>query len=153
MNAAVLDGVGGAGQSRGMEDGAPLRWLGSILFGLGMASCIPLGNGRPEDSTAPQEYRASMRPRELCAPEVELIRSASSANRPYREVASLSASCYPGVLSECERRLLDRACELKAQAIILTEGKAEGAPPGGTTDSRVVRSAIAVRWVEPALLP
>lgn len=136
-----------------MQDGGRLRWLKIILFGSGTASCIPLGNGRPEDSTAPQEYRASMQPRELCAPEVELVRSPSSANRPYREVASISASCYPGVLSECERRLLDRACELKAQAIILTDAKAEGAPPGGTTDSRVVRSAIAVRWLEPAVLP
>jgi hypothetical protein len=82
---------------------------------------------------------------------VEVVRSVAEANRPYREVANLSANCYPGVLSQCERRLLDRACELKADAIILTEAKAGGSSPGGTTDSRVVRSALAVRWTESSL--
>jgi hypothetical protein len=123
-------------------------WLG--LFGLGSAGCVPLGLGRFEDSSAPREYQSALRSHEQCAPEVEVVRSVGEANRPYREVANLSANCYPGVLSECERRLVERACELKAHAIILTATKGGGTPLGGTTDSRVTRSALAVRWVEPS---
>lgn len=113
-----------------------------------VSACLPFGFQRAADVSAPREYRSAMRAHELCAPEVELVPSVAQANRPYREVANLSANCYPGVISECERRLLERACELKAHAIILTEAKAGGASPGGTTDSRVVRSALAVRWTE-----
>lgn len=91
-----------------------------------------------------------MRPQKLCATEVEVVRSVAEANRPYREVANLSANCYPGVPTECERRLLDRACELDADAIILTEARTGGTPPGASADSRVVRSALAVRWTEPS---
>lgn len=128
------------------------RRFGLTAFGfiLGVAGCTPLGFHRVQEATAPREYRAALRPHELCAPEVEVVRSVADANRPYREVANLSANCYPGVLSLCEQRLLDRACELNADAIILTEPKAGGTPPGGTTDSRVVRSALAVRWTEPS---
>lgn len=120
------------------------------VLGLALAGCFPFGTPRIQDSSARHDYRSALRSHELCAPEVELVRSIAQANRPYREVANLSAVCYPGVLSECERRLLERACELKADAIILTEAKAGGTPPGGATDSRVSHSALAVRWLQPS---
>jgi hypothetical protein len=114
-------------------------------------ACITIGCATPriEDALAPSQYRKAAKPHELCAPEVELVRAPSLAKRPYREVANLSATCYPGVPSVCERQLLDRACELRAHAIILTESQAGGTPMGGTKDSRVAQSAIAVKWTTP----
>lgn len=113
--------------------------------------CVCLGCATPriDDALAPSQYRRAATAHELCAPEVELVRTPSLANRPYREVASLSATCYPGVPSVCERQLLDRACELRANAIILTESQAGGTPMGGTKDSRIAQSAIAVKWTAP----
>lgn len=125
------------------------RLLAAFAAGALCASgCVPLGTPRLEDASAPGQYMAAAKPSKRCEPEVEVVRSRAGANRPYREVANLSANCYPGVLSECERQLLERACELRASAIILTEAQSGGSPPGGTTDSRVVRSAIAVRWTD-----
>ncbi len=123
----------------------------ALLAALLAFVCAGVGCATPrlEDALAPRQYREAARPHELCAPEVELVRSASQVNRPYREVANLSATCYPGVPSVCERHLLDRACELRANAIILTETQAGGTPMGGAKDSRIARSAIAVRWTGP----
>jgi hypothetical protein len=83
-----------------------------------------------------------------CQPMVELLRSEGEARRPYREVANLSANCYPGTPQVCERRLLDRACELKADAVILKPAEPGGSPPGGSSQSRTSLGARAVRWTE-----
>jgi hypothetical protein len=126
--------------------------LGSAKVAMGVSVALGLvacATPRLQDSLAPVQYRAAAKRHELCVPEVEVVRSASRVNRPYREVASLSAVCYPGAPSVCERQLLDRACELRANAIILTEAQAGGTPPGGSIDSRVSQSAVAVRWVAP----
>lgn len=128
-----------------MPSGSKVAKLVSMALGF-LACATP----RIQDSLAPGQYRTAARPHELCVPEVELVRSASGLNRPYREVASLSSVCYPGTPSVCERQLLDRACELRAHAVILTASQAGGTPPGGSVDSRIAQSAIAVRWVDPS---
>lgn len=121
-----------------------------LLLCLGSASCA---TPRIEDALAPSQYREAAQPHALCTPEVELVRTPSLANRPYREVANLSATCYPGAPTVCERQLLDRACELRANAIILIESRADGTPIGGTKDSRVEKAAIAVKWTDPQPAP
>jgi hypothetical protein len=68
--------------------------------------------------------------------------------RPYREVSSLSASCYPGARNVCLRRLERAACDHEADAVILSEPTAEGSPPGASTRSTVSISGKAVAWTE-----
>ena len=139
---------------RGHREGArqPRAALLALLLAW-VSGCLPFGTPRIEDASAPRQYASAARPHPRCEPMVELIRSVAQANRPYREVASLSANCYPGVPSECERQLLERACQLRAEAIILTDSKSEGTPPGATKDSRVSRHAIAVRWTSGSKQP
>jgi hypothetical protein len=79
---------------------------------------------------------------------VELLRSAAETRRPYRELASLSATCSPGARELCERRLLDRACQLHASAVILAPETAGGTPLGASTLSHISLSGRAVRWSE-----
>jgi hypothetical protein len=102
-----------------------------------------------EDVAAPGDaYQQALGPRPECEPMVELLRSPTLAQRPYRELASLSATCSPGSRELCERRLLDRACQLRASAVILTPDAGGGTPPGASTQSRISMSGRAVRWTE-----
>ena len=133
--------------------GVPLVLVLAWLVGCRSFGTLPFGTPRIEDSSAPRQYVSATRPQARCEPLVELLRSVAQANRPYREVASLSANCYPGVPTECERLLLDRACQLRADAVILMESRSEGTPPGAAKDSRVSRSAIAVRWTSGGGVP
>jgi hypothetical protein len=77
-----------------------------------------------------------------------LLRSGSELIRPYQEVATVSATCYPGTPRLCEQRLTQRACELKADAVILVESTAGGTPAGSSTQSQIAMSGRAVRWTE-----
>jgi hypothetical protein len=117
-----------------------------VLISAGVAvSC--LATPRPEDASAPREFfHQAKRPRSSCEPAVEVVRSVAEANRPYREVATLSASCYPGTPRLCEDRLAERACELKADAVILMDPTSEGTPPGSSGQSEISMSGRAVRW-------
>lgn len=142
--------VGSIGKSRSERKRPWVRFSSAAAAtGLWLTACVPLATPHIQDAPAPGQYMAAARPRPSCEPAVELVRSQAEANRPYREVASLSATCYPGVPTVCERKLLDRACELEANAVILIEPKGSGTPPGATSDSMVSRSAIAVRWTTP----
>lgn len=113
---------------------------GSVLFGC-------LATPRIEDAPAPRDYlRQSAGPKRSCDALVEVVRSAGEVRRPYREIATLSASCYPGMPKVCEDRLTERACELKADAVILMPSVAGGTPPGASTQSEVSMSGRAVVW-------
>lgn len=106
-----------------------------------------LATPRPQDAPAPREYfRQTTEAPAQCDPPVEVLRSAAEANRPYREIATLSASCYPGTPRLCEDRLARRACERKADAIILMDSASGGTPPGSSGQSEISMSGRAVRW-------
>lgn len=128
--------------------------VGEMRLGLKLACLVAClvncGYGltpRTEDAAAPGDaYRQVLGPRPSCEPMVELLRSSAEARRPYREVGSLSATCSPGARELCERRLLERACELQASAVILSPDEPDGTPLGASTSSRIAVSGRAVRW-------
>jgi hypothetical protein len=93
-------------------------------------------------------YVAEAKPAKLCDLPVELLRSSDEANRPFVEVASLSATCYPGTPELCERALLQHACEHQADAVILVPAQ-PGATPAGAARPQISMSGRAVRWTEP----
>ncbi len=118
-------------------------WLG---LACSLPGCLAL-TPRNEDAAAPRDaYEQVTGPRPACNPLVELLRSPAEARRPYRELASLSATCSPGARELCERRLLERACELRASAVILSPETPGGTPLGASTLSRISVSGRAVRW-------
>jgi len=111
------------------------------------SGCLVGATPRLEDASAPHDSYQQTRA-VTCDPPVELLRSESEARRPYREVASLSASCYPGAPKLCENRLLARACELQASAVILRPSAPGGTPVGASKQSQISVDARAVRWTE-----
>jgi hypothetical protein len=114
---------------------------------LGPSGCGYALTPRSVDAAAPGDaLEQAAGPRASCEPLVELLRSASAARRPYRELASLAATCSPGARELCERRLLERACELRASAVILSPDEPGGTPLGGSKLSRISVSGRAVRW-------
>ncbi len=118
--------------------------VASVLL---LSGCSTVLTPRSEDASAlPDSYRQATAPPVDCEPMVELLRSAAEVRRPYRQVADLSATCYPGAPRVCEQRLLARACQLHATAVVLSEPTAEGTPPGASGQSRVSMSGRAVRW-------
>src|SRR5256885_10616621 len=77
---------------------------------------------RPEDAHAPRDFYAQIHPAESkCDRDVAVFPAGAAPGRPHREIASLSATCSPGAIDVCERRMKDRACELAADAVILVE--------------------------------
>jgi hypothetical protein len=121
-----------------------LVWFGAL------GGCVSLPTPRAEDASAPSDYLASANTAAAtCAPEVELLRSAAEVRRPFRQLADLSATCYPGAPRVCENRLLARACELRADALVLNEATSGGTPPGASSQSRISLSGRAVRWSDP----
>jgi hypothetical protein len=124
------------------------RWSAAVAFAVGCSSMSL--TPRLQDSQAPRDYLAEAKPsKQSCDPPVELVRSPTDAQRPYREIASLSATCYPGAPTLCEQRLLQRACEHQADALILTESEPGGSPPGASGQSQISISGRAVRWTAP----
>ena len=108
-----------------------------------------LSSATLSDSAPPASiYVAEAKPAKPCDPPVELLHSSEQANRPYLEVASLSATCYPGTPKLCERVLLQHACEHQADAIILVPAQA-GATPAGAAPAQMSMSGRAVRWTKP----
>ena len=109
---------------------------------------VPLTSDR--EAPPPREYfELAKRPTApACDPPIQIVRDAAETGRPYRELATISASCYPGTPAVCEARLKERACELHADAIILLEAQKGGSPPGASHQPQIVSSARAVRWEE-----
>jgi hypothetical protein len=119
------------------------------LVGLSLTACSAMGVPRPQDSQAPHDFYAQLRPEgATCDREVAILPSSGASGRKYKELASISATCSPGS-QLCERRLKDRACELGADAVILTEPSSGPNPPGGSSQSLVSQSGRAVRWETP----
>ncbi len=108
-----------------------------------------LATPRAQDAPAPREYASQLQHDEPeCARNVMVFDPGTIPQRRYHEIASLSATCYPGALANCERRLKARACELGADAIILGDTTRDAPPPGASPQSLVSRSARAVRWTD-----
>ena len=117
-------------------------WLGSLLA----CGCV-LGWTRPEHAHAPKEYYQSAEQESApCGRLVEIWERFPPTDRPYREIATISVTCYPGALTLCERRMRHRACELGADAVIAMEPQGTGTPPGSSLQSYVARSGKAIRY-------
>jgi hypothetical protein len=124
--------------------GVVLVALSALLSGCG---ATPALTPRLEDSSAPSDYVRGLLPHESkCHPEVPVLDADEVEGRAYDEISTISATCYPGAPGACKRTLADRACELKADAVILSEPVAGGSPPGASGQSQTSLSARAVRW-------
>jgi hypothetical protein len=117
------------------------------LISLVLTGCNFMATPRIEDAPAPRDYYRLARPSERkCSRDVSILRADQVGGRPYQELRSLSATCYPGTPGVCEQTLLERACELEADALLVLEPQALGAPAGASTQSLSSMTARAVRW-------
>jgi len=103
---------------------------------------------RLEDASAPHDFYKALNPGERkCKRDVPVLHENEVGDRKYHEVSAISATCYPGAPNVCQQTLRERACELKADALILSESPEGGAtPPGASGQSAVSVSARAVNW-------
>jgi len=130
--------------------------MGSIrctVIGLALAGCNIMATPRIEDAPAPSDYYRLAKPSERkCKRDVPILHANQAGGRPYEELKSLSATCYPGTPGVCEQTLLERACELDADALLVIEPQPLGSPAGANTQSSTSMSARALRW-KPAAAP
>ena len=142
--------------SRPSRSGSICRtWVASsgTLIALALASCNFMPTPRIEDAPAPRDYYRLANPSDRkCSRDVPILDAGQSGGRPYRELKTISATCYPGTPGVCEQTLLERACELDADALLLVEPQALGSPAGASTLSSTSMTARALRW-EPAAQP
>jgi hypothetical protein len=141
-----------------VSDGWPVKTpsLRRCAFGLafvattvGVGACIA-GTPRLQDAPAPRDFFKQVSEKEApCARPVKLLPAGALPGRPYREIASLSATCSPGSIELCERRLKERACTLGADALLLSEGEPGANPAALPMQSLVSRSARALQWESP----
>lgn len=119
--------------------------LGSIALAAG---CF--GTPRVEDAHAPRAYwEEVVGSRESkCDRPIDVVPAHAMLGRARREVANITVSCYPGVPWVCERLLKERACELGADAVLLSDAEPGPNPAGGSRQSMVSKSGRAVRWEE-----
>ena len=124
-------------------------WIEGLFCMTLLVGCGFSGTPRPEDASAPRDYWAAAQTQTPapCSPKVEILTRAE-VRRPYREIGSLSATCYPGAPTLCEQRLSARACVLHADALILNEPESGGTPPGASAQSQISLAARAVRWTD-----
>jgi len=118
-----------------------LLQLTPALDGCGVAT------PRAQDAPAPLDfYKEATEKEKPCDRPVKVLPAGSSLGRPYREIASLSATCSPGSTELCERRLKERACELGADALLLSDAEPGPNPNNVPIQSLVSRNARALRW-------
>jgi hypothetical protein len=135
------------GVASGTRAARLLSAAGNLLAVAAVSGCALIGTPRIEDSAAPGDfYVVAQTSDPPCGSPVELVRADSAPSRPFRELARVSASCSPGAPRLCERRLLVRACELKADAVLMLPLAAGGTPPGSSAQSQVTASGRVVRW-------
>ena len=128
-----------------MPDGRAGRAV--IAVGILANACGFATTPRLEDASAPRDtYESAVEDEPECDRPIELVRGAPTVARPHREIAHLSATCYPGSPGLCERRLKIRACELKADAVILSDPEPSPVPPGASRETRISMSGRAIRW-------
>jgi hypothetical protein len=119
----------------------------AVLGSLTMTAGCLFAQQHPEDARAPADFVEQWGKREKPCERPILVFPASAApGRPKRELANISATCSPGSVELCERRLKERACALGADAILLGESEPGPNPAGGSRQSQVSRSARAVLW-------
>jgi hypothetical protein len=105
-----------------------------------------LGTPRVQDAPAIQDYaRQVHHPPKKCDHHIELHRSAPFDEGNYVAIATLSATCYPGAPAICEQSLIERACKLGADILIVVEASAGGTPTGASGQSLSSMSARAMR--------
>lgn len=120
------------------------------MVALGVACAgAPVLTPRPEDASAPDDFFKAVNPRKSrCAPAVLVLRESEVGERKFHELSQISATCYPGAPSACRQTLSERACALKADALILSEAPEGGATPvGASGQSAISVSGRAVKWV------
>ena len=106
---------------------------------------------RIEDAPAPTDYYRLAKPKERkCKRDVPILRANQAGGRPYQELSTVSATCYPGTPAVCEATLLERACELDADALLVLEPQPLGSPPGANGQSLTSLTARALRWKQAA---
>ena len=118
-----------------------------------IASCLVLATGcwaatpRIEDAQAPRDFYAEINPSaSTCDREVLVFPAGAAPGRPFKELASLSATCSPGSIALCERRMKDRACELGADAVVLVDTEPGPNPATPARQRLTSRSGRAIRW-------
>jgi hypothetical protein len=109
----------------------------------------PVLTPRAEDASAPRDFYRALNPgKPGCKPAVSVLHENEVGDRKYHEVSRISATCYPGAPAVCRQTLSERACELKADALILSQAPEGGATPAGASgQSAISVSARAVNWV------
>jgi hypothetical protein len=133
------------------EDRLARARAGLLLVVHALGGCWAL-TPRIEDATAPRDFYAQTQPsKSKCVREIAVFPPGALPARPHKDVASLSATCYPGALELCEQRMKDRACELGGDALLLLESTAGPNPAGASRQSLVARSGRAVRWEAPTV--
>jgi hypothetical protein len=111
------------------------------------ASCNFMATPRIEDAPAPRDYYRLAKPSERkCSRDAPILGANQVGGRAYQELSTLSATCYPGTPGVCEQALLERACELDADALLVLEPRALGSPAAASTQSLTSMTAQAVRW-------
>ena len=121
-------------------------WFAGLVATSTLGGCF-LGTRRPQDAQAPHDFYKQVSEKEVtCDRPVKVLPPGALPGRPHREVASLSATCSPGSIELCERRLRERACALGADALLLTESESGPNPAAAPMHTQVSRSARALVW-------
>lgn len=98
-------------------------------------------------STPAGLYRVGGVEQSSCAHSVRLLRA--RPREAFEELASLSATCpYPSP-NTCERRLLARACDLAADAVVVEESRVIGRKG----KPELAEEAIAIRFAVKSRVP
>jgi hypothetical protein len=101
-----------------------------------------------EDTPALDDSIAQLNPIPECEHPVEVIESGRTLLRAHRSIASLSAMCSPGTPRVCKQMLLRRACELKADALVIDKHAGSGGQWQDPAYTLKPMSAHAIRWTE-----
>lgn len=125
----------------------------TLFVCLCLTACIKpqLITPHTQDSSAPGDTILQLRGADehsRCSRDVQVVPSTVGATRPFRSVASISATCSPGAPSVCEQHLRERACELGGDAVIISESVEGAAPQTGSNYSLVARAGKVVRWLD-----
>jgi len=115
------------------------------------SGCAYMATERIEDQAAPRDAYKQLtqaRATSKCERKVQLFRSTAEVLRPYRQASLLSATCSPGTPSVCDEVILERACALGADAVILEGASSKGTPWSASTQTLSSRGGRAIRWTD-----
>jgi len=120
----------------------------SVLLMLSLPTACAVVTPPFQHVPATAETYASLQPAEhACGREIPVLPATTPMMASYRDVGSVSVTCYPGVLGLCDRRLQDGGCRLGADAVIRAAAIDEVPPPlGASKQLLVVRSGRAIRY-------